>query len=264
MQISVTVLYKNLENKRPNRKKRTINITIQEKPERPVAHFRSNKDRVKYIKHIERVIRRSLEYKDFIRMLKLKMGMNKCAVFPNIENGNGKKYSIEVHHEPFTLFDIVNIVMVRRESENESINVYDVADEVLELHYAGLIGLISLSVTIHELVGCNQVFIPLQWIYHDYHKFYELYSDYIDENIREKIELKAELSLKCGGKIMSNVLDPEFVYFDIDGFDVVEYPDSWAAAIQKNKDCSLESEEVASEAEYTGPVIEELPEETEE
>lgn len=241
MQISVTVLYKNLENKRPNRVKRTINISIEEKPERPVAHFRSNKDRAKYIKHIESVVRRSFEYKEYIKMLKHEMGMNKCAVLPNIENGNGKKYSIEVHHEPFTLFDIVNIVISRRENENETIGVYEVADEVLELHYSGLVGLISLSVTVHELVGINQVFIPMQWIYQDYHKFYEMYADYVDENTIEKIELKADLSMRSDGKIMSDVLDPEFIYVDVEGFELPKIPDEWAKAIQDNYDGSLEA-----------------------
>lgn len=244
----MTVLYKNLKNVRPDRKKRNVIIEVEERPQRPVAHFRSSKDRAKYIKKLEKDIRRSLEYKVYVNYFKHILGMNGCAVFPNIVSGreaNGKKYTVEAHHEPFTLFDIVNAVMTRQECELGEIKEFPIIDEVLRLHYDGMVGLISLSKTVHELVGDGLVFIPLQWIYHDYNKFFEMYEDYIDENTKEKVMMKAEMSLKCDGQIMSDVLEPEFTYMTVKEFGkefpLPEVPQEWVDKLNDNYDNSLES-----------------------
>ena len=41
-----------------------------------------------------------------------------------LNKDNGKKYSIEIHHAPFTLFELVDIVLTKKEKLNEKINPY--------------------------------------------------------------------------------------------------------------------------------------------
>ena len=172
------------------------------------------------------MIRSSLEYKTYIKFLKDNLDMNRCAVLKNIKNGDGKRYRIEIHHEPFTLFDIVETVINRRLDEGEDINALHVADEVMELHYEGHIGLIPLSVTMHELVHNGRIFIPLQYIYHKYDEFYKEYKDYMNPVLLDKIQAKVDLSLRSEG-IVSDVLTSEFVNLKVDGFDFPKVPEEW-------------------------------------
>ena len=137
---------------RRDRKQKTVEVKLNELPIRPRPKYSTPKEQKKFIKSTETLIRSSLEYKTYIKFLKDNLDMNRCAVLKNIKNGDGKRYRIEIHHEPFTLFDIVETVINRRLDEGEDINALHVADEVMELHYEGHIGLIPLSVTMHELV----------------------------------------------------------------------------------------------------------------
>lgn len=210
---------------------KTLNITIEEKPERPIYVFKNNRDRVKFIKTCESLIRKSMEYKDYIKFLKNHMDMNKCLVLKGLNVENGKRYSIEIHHEPFTLFDIVETVLLKREYLGEGINPFLIADEVMELHYDEKIGLVPLSKTMHQLVHDDKIFIPLQLIYHKYDKFYDEYEPFMSERLKEAIELKVNISLKCPD-ILSDILDPEFVYIEIDGFIFPEVPKEWVSTLK--------------------------------
>lgn len=213
--------------------KRTMDLRIEEKPERPQYIFRSNKDRKKYIDMVKAYIRASMEYKSYIQFLKTHIDMDKCAVLKHLPTGNGKRYSIELHHDPFTLFEIINIVLARDESIGEPNNPYKLAEEVMELHYDDMVGLINLSTTMHELTEHGKIFIPLQYIYQRYDKFYDEFEDYMDDTMKAKIQLKVQMSLKCD-KIISNCLDPEFVYMNVDGWDFPQVPEEWGKALKLN------------------------------
>ncbi len=205
---------------------KTINISIDEMPHRPEHKFKSTKERIKFIKGVEMIVRGSMEYREYIRFLRENMDMNRCAVLQNIMAGDGKKYSIEIHHEPFTLYAIVETILDKYEDKDEFINPYTIAEEVMELHYEGKVGLIPLSTTQHQLVHDGQIFIPLQQIYQDYHKFYEEYEPWISSDTKDLLQFKVDMSMKCE-KIQSDVLDPTFVYVNIDGFDFPSVPDEW-------------------------------------
>ena len=106
---------------------------------------------IKHIKKIEqKTIRSSYEYRKYIEYLKKTMNMNRCSYLPNIISGIGN-LKIEIHHSPFTLFDITTVVCNKHIMVYGSANEFKVADEVMRLHYMNHIGLIPLSPTIHEL-----------------------------------------------------------------------------------------------------------------
>lgn len=225
------ILYKKVPKGAKTREIRTFKIEAEEKMERPVYIFRNERDRVKFIKYIENsLVRKSKDYKKYIQFLKKNMDMDRCIVLQKLTNGNGRKYSIEIHHEPFTLFDIVDTIIRRREACREPINPFMIADECLELHYDGKIGLIPLTITPHELVHKDKVFIPLQYVYQKYDEFYDEYEMWMDERVKDRVELKANLSLKCPD-ILSDVLDPVFTYVEAQGVHFPEIPDEWKNAI---------------------------------
>lgn len=124
------------------------------------------------IKCIEKLIRQSDEYKNYIGYLKNEIGLNNCAVLGNIDDS---KVSIEMHHYPFTLFDIVNIVTAYRILNGDLVTSFIIADEVLKLHYDNLIGLVPLCETIHDLVHAGKIFINLKQVFGDVNNFVEKY-----------------------------------------------------------------------------------------
>lgn len=232
-------LYKKpIPDKMRKRKINTINIEIEEKPERPKYVFKNNRDRKKFVLMVESLIRKSGEYKTYIRFLKNTMDWNRCAILKNAIAGNGKRYSIEIHHEPFTLFDIVETILNKFDIEGKEYNPFAIAEEAMGLHYDGRVGLINLTKTQHELLHNGKIFVPLQFIYHDYSSFFNEYEPFMTDNLKEKIKLKVEMSMKCE-EIQSNILEPEFTYINIDGFDFPNIPDTWGEAIQTNLDNSL-------------------------
>lgn len=215
-------------------KKRTIKINIDEKPERRSYEFNSNRERIKFIKSTETLIRSSMEYKEYIKFLKENMDMNRCEILQNISNENGKKYRIEIHHEPFTLYDMVDIEIEHMKYDGERVNPFIIADRVMKAHYRGVVGLIPLSLTQHKLVHVGKIFIPLQKIYHDYHTYFDENEVWIPQNVKDKIGFKVEMSIRCG-EFQSNSLEPEFVYLEVDGFEFPNVPEEWAVAL-KNTD----------------------------
>ena len=236
----------------PIRSRRTVNVSIDEKPNRTIHLIANNRARDKFIKQIEKLIRGSEEYKEYIKFLKTKMHMNRCYVNPTIMSVNGKKYSIELHHEPFTLYDLVDIEIIRREKEGIDLDKFSIAETVMGLHYDGLVGLIPLSKTQHELVHSSKVFIPLQHIYQDFYKYYEIFSDVLESeecsHIKEKLDTKIALSLRCSD-VQSDVNNPEFVYIDVDGFNVPQVPDEWKDIIMQSREDLAEAEKIQEKEE---------------
>lgn len=221
------ILYKkNMAANAKERPSQRVSVSIDELPERKIYTFKTPKERVKFIKMVEATCRKSMEYKEYIKFLKRNTDLRRCTILKGLKTTNGKRYSIEVHHEPFTLFDIVETVLNKREMLGEKIEPLSIADEVMALHYDGKVGLIHLSVTMHQLVHDDKIFIPLQYIYQSYNEFYSEYRPYFNPLLIEKLEMKVEMSLRTDNFI-SDALDPCFTYIDIDGFNFPVIPDEW-------------------------------------
>jgi hypothetical protein len=146
------------------------------------------KEYEKFIKDVESQVRRSFEYKQFIKYLRENMGMNKCAFLQNVSNEETFDIKIEIHHYPFSLRDIADIVFRKRAYYKESIDVQMVAKEVMECHYKLIIGLISLSETVHELAHSHRLFIPVDKIVGRYKLFVDLYKPFIEPEMLEVLE----------------------------------------------------------------------------
>lgn len=224
-------------------KKRPIEIKkimIEEDFERPEYVIKSNNDRKKFVLLCEAYIRKSIEYKDYMKFLKANMDWRKCEVMTGLKCGNGKKYTIEIHHEPFTLFQITETILNKFDIEGKKYNPFAIAEEVMELHYDGKIGLIPLSKTIHELVTNDKLFIPMNYILgiDEVFGFYNDYEEFISPITKENIELKLDMSMKCG-ELQSDVLKAEFTYLQIDGMNLPEIPESWGKLLKENDAKSL-------------------------
>lgn len=176
----------------------------------------TDKEKIKLIKTIERIVRSSPEYKEYIAFLRKEIDMTRCSFFSNINNNEGRKVSLEIHHEPFTLFDITQTVVEKWIGENGVVNPLLAAEEIMKIHYQGRVGLIPLSVTVHELVHEGKLFIPLQNVYGDFIAFLEEYDKYISDDLKDILEVKLTMSRDAANQDMS-ILEERYTYLEVDG-----------------------------------------------
>jgi len=107
----------------------------------------------KFIKNVEKDVRKSDEYSAYLWNLR-NQGLEACSFLGNVNDENA---TIEFHHYPFTLFDIVATVTEKRLFNKEPTSTFLVASEVLKLHFDNKVGLLPLSKTVHELAHAGEI-----------------------------------------------------------------------------------------------------------
>ena len=126
-------------------------------------HFINNTEYIKFVKSVENLIRRSKEYRAYIRYLKEDVGLRQCVMFGNITDD---KASIEMHHGPiFTLFDYVELTIVNEFKKPDGfVSSFRVANQVLEDHFNNLIQVVMLSEMAHKAVHPSKKEVRAEFI----------------------------------------------------------------------------------------------------
>ena len=196
-------------------------VNIQEMPyfDENQYDLTNDKDYSKYIADIERMIRNSFEYRWLINYLKDCEGMDECAVLEHVTSRDNSKVKIEIHHSPLTLFDIVNAVVQRRLKNNENMSIWAVAYEVMYMHYAGCVGLIPLSTTVHELVHNAYFFIPVDKVFGNYRPFVEYYHQYLDPAVLDAID-SAEKETNRYDNSQMDIFNNHKIYINTNGYNM--------------------------------------------
>lgn len=170
------------------------------------------KDFSKYISDIEKEVRGSFEYKQMIQYLKENMDMNRCAFLEGTTIDPENRISIEIHHYPFTLYDLCIIIYNKREYYNESVELEMVAKEVMQRHYELLVGLIPLSKTVHELAHSENIFIPVDRVLGNWKRFWNVYSDFLTPEQADVIQRIIEYTEAYNKERNEEVLKRNVVY----------------------------------------------------
>ena len=140
----------------------------------------------KLIKKIEIQIRRSPELKYYIQYLKDELDLGKCFFFKNVSNDD---VSIELHHYPFSLYDITEIVTKHAiRNSSEFFTTFSIAEKVVALHYENIIGLVPLSITLHQMAHAGDIYIPIGSVFGDIKVFINRYKEFIKGELIQKIE----------------------------------------------------------------------------
>lgn len=169
----------------------------------------NDKIKDKFIKHIESIIRQSYEYSVYISIMKTEFNLSHCVKLPGLDINN-YKFTLEMHHYPFTLYDLVAIEVDYLIDKGEiDINPFDIAQYIIVLHFKHLIGLVPVSKTVHELVHDGETFINLKYVIASYDEYINLYRNKIPDDFISKInELKELSKLEDEGEIVdNNILD---------------------------------------------------------
>lgn len=190
------------------------------------------KDFQKYMKNIENICRGSFEYRQLTNYLRDNTNMNQCAFFQNVSNENNFKIKIHIHHEPFTLYDIVRTIYNKRVRMRHSLNENQVAEEVMYLHYSLLVGLIPLSETIHELVHANYLFVPMDKVFGNIERFITMYEPYFEPELRLQLDKVRKYTSIYNEDLAKNIrlLDRNYLYLDMS--DIYQLP-SYDSIVEK-------------------------------
>lgn len=194
-------------------------IHINSLPEYDIQDWNLNDEKSlnKFFFTVERIVRQSHSYKKLINFLREHVSMNACAFYKNINNIDTNSIHIEIHHEPFTLFDIVNIIYYKRLSLHEPLTENQIAKEVMWNHYRMTVGLIPLSETVHELVHNGFLFIPTTKVYGYYKQFFNQYEPFINANLKRTLLANEQASLSYNFDKETKVLTMQMVYIDPTG-----------------------------------------------
>lgn len=193
-------------------------IHIKEVPEldMEVYSLEDDKEFDKFMKDIEGQVRRSFEYRQFISYIRDNMNMNQCSFLQNVSNTDTYAIKIEIHHYPFTLRDISEIVYRKRKYYGESLNLQMIAKEVMELHYKLMIGLIPLSETVHELAHSGKIFVPADKVMGRYDLFVYYYKPFIEPQQLETLSRIERYTVEQHGDLQNTtILNENKVHYDV-------------------------------------------------
>lgn len=147
----------------------------------------NNDDKVlhNFIKHIETKVRKSDQYNDYLGFLRYEFGLNSCSILGNIDDDLA---TIEFHHYPFTLYDIVEIVLRYHIEKSLNTNSFLLTNFILDLHCENKVGLIPLTKTVHEIIHNkdSDVLLPKESIFGNVNSFVETYRKYIPLDTLER------------------------------------------------------------------------------
>lgn len=175
------------------------------------------KDFKKFLSELEKSVRGSFEYQQYIQYLRNSFNMNSCAFYRNVSNVPNPKIKIHVHHDPITLYDICTIVFRKRQTLGEPIDEESIAKEVMWNHYNGFVGLIPLSETAHELVHANYLFVPCTHVFGDYKEFVNMYKQFFTLDQLDLLKDIEDASTLYTSDRSKHLFEQRFTYVDDSG-----------------------------------------------
>lgn len=113
-----------------------------------------------FIKKVGGLVRGTIEYRDWVSYVKDVLGFKHCA----FTNESGEELTIEIHHHPLTLFDVVEVVLATYIKNDIEFSSLDIARETLLLHYTNNIGYIPMVTSLHEKYHNGYLIIPPKFI----------------------------------------------------------------------------------------------------
>lgn len=198
-------------------KEETIFISNVEKADMSIE-WPYNRD--KLITRIEKMVRNCYEYRELISFLKEEMNLDHCILFTNITYDIA---SIEFHHI-FTLFEIVDTVLRKHEVlyGEDNINAFEVANEVMRIHYEGRVLLVPITATVHKLIHSDGLFIPLQVAsqsgFGNWRLFLSIYKPYMSDAFMNRFKNYVKESTKVTEDYQLPIVQRRYTYIHVDGF----------------------------------------------
>lgn len=152
--------------------------------------FDQDKDFIRCIKNVERAVRNSCEYRDWTSYLKDVLCYNTCV----LSEEKNSEVTIEVHHHPVSLYLLTKCIIIKAINFEREFSSFDIAQEVLDLHFQNRVGYTLLASTYHEKYHNGFLELPIELCHGDFHYILNEYPmDDVDrELVQELIGKKME------------------------------------------------------------------------
>lgn len=151
------------------------NLVLSEIPD-PDFKMHYSEYNEKAIKKIEVGIRGAFEYKELFHFIKSNLNVDHCSYYSGYSMKLG--LTIELHHAPFTLYDITEAVVCKFLKEQGFYENFRVIEQVNRLHYEFKVGLTPLNPTAHKLVHTGALPVHPKIIIGNWKELYSEYAAY--------------------------------------------------------------------------------------
>lgn len=129
-----------------------------------ISNFDSDKDHFKFIKNVEKLIRSSIEYRDWVNYVTDSLGHRECV----LTKESMSECSLDVHHHPINLFNICYGVIDKYVNSAKKFTTFEIAEEVIRLHFQNKVGYMILLSDIHEKFHNGFQSLPIEFVHGDY------------------------------------------------------------------------------------------------
>jgi len=152
--------------------------------------FESESDFGKFIKGCERLVRSSLEYKEWKQYIIEVLGVNTCM----ITSESMADCSVEVHHHLPSLYNIVKVIINKKVSEEQEFSTFDICSETIKLHFQNKIGYVTLIKSMHEKFHNKMLDVPIEIVKGNYTGFLAEYGDHFDDDDMDVINSRLSVA----------------------------------------------------------------------
>ena len=155
-----------------------------------IKNFENEADYNKFIKNCEKLIRGSVEYKQWRNYITDVLQVNSCFV----TNERMDECTLEIHHHIPSLFTLLKALVNKNMDKDEAFSTFDVCMEAIEIHFANKVGYIAVISSIHEKIHNNCLDVPKNMVQGNYMWFIENFSKYLDDDDLDLINKRLSIS----------------------------------------------------------------------
>jgi len=164
-----------------------------------ISSFPDEKVYKKFVKSCKTIIRQSIEYKDWVKYIKFSLGYDYCSMTKE----SAHEVTLDLHHHPFSLENIVKLVIDRLLTERGKVTSFDVSKYVMQLHYDNNIGYVLLVKTLHEKFHNGFLDIPIELVHGNWKYLVENFS--LTEEIKEVVSRYSMITIESVKKKYGNI-----------------------------------------------------------
>lgn len=157
--------------------------------------FKSDKERRKFIKAVEKLVRNSLEMKRWTHFVRANLNLTACPfTLEDLKelNDDSKKF-IHLHHHPFTLEDIIDTIIETYLAKGNPFTSFEIAQEVLKLHYELKVGIVPLTSHLHEKYHKGDFLIPIEFVVGNWQALLEEYIP--PQDVLDRVYQKSQITV---------------------------------------------------------------------
>jgi len=171
-----------------------------------IENFENESEYNKFVRCCEKIVRGSLEYKEWRNYIIDVLGINSCM----ITEERMEECTVEVHHHLPSLFVLIKSLINKKIDSSEPFSTFDISLEAIRLHFLNKVGYVTLIKSMHEKFHNGHLSIPRELIKGNYNGFIAEYSRFIEEDDLETINQRLSITeSNCGWSRLSYPAEAE-------------------------------------------------------